>query len=327
MFEQLIYECRDCFARSRSKRAPRPGAAGPVKDLDPRDAIPRELWPHYIELLRAGTVVWGCIAQANANLFAPGDRDHPANIIYSCTSAFDDNPGRLADIAHAVFQLKNTTPADPELATIAALITDEFNCAEKEPLPRQLTEGHDVYFACTLVHRSRLPNGILSDSVFPLLVCPQRTPANMILPLRYWPRELAGRWGQLGQLLDRTPLRPPVAPLPPASPGPPPLPAGERAEVISLTPVAVRAIRKLARTHQMPDPYYLSVRVTRTALGFHHRVELAPDWDREREFCIECSGLWVLVDWTEMPFLTGSVIDYRDSIYGSGFLVRNPNAP
>jgi hypothetical protein len=174
------------------------GIVGVAREMIRQDAIPDRLLPHYTKLLRSGTVVWGHTAQANTRLYNPGPDDPPANTLYSPDVYFDRSPHHLDDIARALYDLKGTTPRDPELARVAAIMTDEYNCVEKEPLPAQLTEGHDVYLTSTLIHRSRLPDRVLSDRLFPLLVCPGETPANMILPLPYWPEELVEAWGSPG---------------------------------------------------------------------------------------------------------------------------------
>ena len=44
------------------------------------------------------------------------------------------------------------------------------------------------------------------------------------------------------------------------------------------------------------------------------------DWDFEQE------GIRVLIDSMSMQYLTGAVIDYKDDIQGSRFVIENPNA-
>jgi hypothetical protein len=90
----------------------------------------------YRLLLEQGRVVWGAVAQANTGLFVRGPRDLPANTVYSLDPHFDAAPEALRAIAHGVFEVKETTPPDPEVARMAALIADEKNHAHDIPLPR-----------------------------------------------------------------------------------------------------------------------------------------------------------------------------------------------
>jgi iron-sulfur cluster assembly accessory protein len=59
--------------------------------------------------------------------------------------------------------------------------------------------------------------------------------------------------------------------------------------------------------------------------GFQYRFEL----DRERapdDLIIEHAGASVFIDPASMDLLAGSELDYTDSLMGSHFAVRNPNA-
>jgi iron-sulfur cluster assembly protein len=332
MFADWIRDCRREWSRGRAGWLGMIGLGSPAAELDLRETIPESLRPHYLELARHGAVVWGHTAQANRQLYSPGYEDLPCNTIYSPSPYFDSRPDRLAEVADAVYALKDTGPADPELADVAATITDEFNGVEKQRLPERLTDGREVYLAWTIVHRPRLPEGVLSDRLLPLVIAPGKTRANMILPLRYWARPLVDHWGRLDDLLRRrTENRrgaadgaEPVAEAPPVALAEEAL-AEREARLIDVTPRAARMIRKLARQCGMAEPYYLAVAVTQTEKGPRHRTDLAPTWDRQREVCIECGEVRVLIPKDQVSLLAGAVVDFRESIYGTGFLVRNPN--
>ena len=59
--------------------------------------------------------------------------------------------------------------------------------------------------------------------------------------------------------------------------------------------------------------------------GFQYELKLedapAPD-----DLVIEGNGQKVLVDPESLPFLSGSVIDFKDELIGARFAVENPNA-
>ena len=57
--------------------------------------------------------------------------------------------------------------------------------------------------------------------------------------------------------------------------------------------------------------------------GFQY--QLAFDEQRETDTVFESHGLKLLVDTTSLPYVSGSVIDYVDSLQGAGFQVNNPN--
>src|SRR3954447_23894385 len=57
--------------------------------------------------------------------------------------------------------------------------------------------------------------------------------------------------------------------------------------------------------------------------GFQYN--LAFDQQRDGDAVFEDRGLKLMVDRTSLPYVTGSIIDYVDSMQGAGFQVSNPN--
>jgi iron-sulfur cluster insertion protein len=48
--------------------------------------------------------------------------------------------------------------------------------------------------------------------------------------------------------------------------------------------------------------------------------------DKEDDLAIEKSGVRLVIDSVSMQYLMGAEIDYEDSLEGSRFVIRNPNA-
>src|ERR1700689_3447121 len=57
--------------------------------------------------------------------------------------------------------------------------------------------------------------------------------------------------------------------------------------------------------------------------GFQY--QLAFDEQRESDIVFESHGLKLLVDGESLQFVSGSTIDYEESLQGAGFKVNNPN--
>jgi iron-sulfur cluster assembly protein len=57
--------------------------------------------------------------------------------------------------------------------------------------------------------------------------------------------------------------------------------------------------------------------------GFQY--QLAFDEQRDGDIVFESHDLKLLVDEESLPFVSGSVIDYEESLQGAGFKVSNPN--
>jgi hypothetical protein len=145
-------------------------------------------------LLDHGQVVWGCIVQANALLFEPGEGDSPAAVIYSDDPYLDAEPEELGYIAHQLFELKGRTEVDADVRQFAASITDERTRDAKLIVPPRLTGGRRVYYTAIMVIRAHLPDGVLRDAMLPLLVLPDRTPWTLVLPSHFWSPSLVLQW-------------------------------------------------------------------------------------------------------------------------------------
>jgi iron-sulfur cluster assembly accessory protein len=57
--------------------------------------------------------------------------------------------------------------------------------------------------------------------------------------------------------------------------------------------------------------------------GFQY--QLAFDEQRDSDIVFESHGLKLLVDSESLQFVSGSTIDYQESLQGAGFKVENPN--
>ena len=59
--------------------------------------------------------------------------------------------------------------------------------------------------------------------------------------------------------------------------------------------------------------------------GFSYGFTLDEE-QNEDDFVIDQPGLTVIVDSMSMQYLQGAVIDYKEEINGSSFVITNPNA-
>jgi len=59
--------------------------------------------------------------------------------------------------------------------------------------------------------------------------------------------------------------------------------------------------------------------------GFNYGFTLDEE-QNEDDFIIEEGGIKILVDSMSMQYLQGAVIDYKDELMGSNFVISNPNA-
>lgn len=91
--------------------------------------------------------------------------------------------------------------------------------------------------------------------------------------------------------------------------------------------VTERAFERLAEiAEDTGEPKALRVAVLGGGCsGFQYEFALE-DGPVEGDTVIESQGQRVLIDPESLPFLAGSVVDFRDELIGARFAVENPNA-
>lgn len=97
--------------------------------------------------------------QANSILYEHDPRDAPAMVVFASDPRF--GPDRLAALANQIFDLKSQSDLPPVLATASAgpRASDEsWHYHRRFPIPRELTQGVQVYAADIWVHRPFLLN-------------------------------------------------------------------------------------------------------------------------------------------------------------------------
>jgi iron-sulfur cluster assembly protein len=95
--------------------------------------------------------------------------------------------------------------------------------------------------------------------------------------------------------------------------------------VVSLSDAAAAKLRDLTKEEANPN---IGLRVyvySGGCSGFRYGMRLE-DQPTAEDRVLEANGVKVYVDGQSIPLLTGSEIDYVDTLMGAGFTVNNPNA-
>jgi iron-sulfur cluster assembly accessory protein len=94
--------------------------------------------------------------------------------------------------------------------------------------------------------------------------------------------------------------------------------------VISMTPTAAEKVRELIQQENDPT---LGLRVFVAGGGCSGlQYGMTLDEEQEGDTVISMEGIKVFVDDMSVGYISGSEIDYVDSLMGAGFTVNNPNA-
>ena len=96
------------------------------------------------------------------------------------------------------------------------------------------------------------------------------------------------------------------------------------AETLTLTPAAAERIAWIAQKQTKPAILRLSVEGGGCS-GFQYKFEMAnaPEGD---DAVSETDGVRLVVDPISLDLVSGSVVDYVDSLGGAAFRVENPQA-
>lgn len=147
---------------------------------------------HLSHLYKEGRVVMAHIVQANRLLFSDDNAcSCPAEIVYDISgkATIDE----LALTAHQLFQLKHTTPDDPELQKYAEHLSNEHTQLFSH-VPKVIT-NKDLVTTTMFIWRPHLPNGVLSYGYFPILISDTHQGVATVLPAQFWQNsELYQNW-------------------------------------------------------------------------------------------------------------------------------------
>ena len=96
------------------------------------------------------------------------------------------------------------------------------------------------------------------------------------------------------------------------------------AQALTLTEAAANRVGTIARKQGKPAILRLSVEGGGCS-GFQYKFDLADAADAE-DMVSETAGVRLVVDPVSLELVTGSVVDFVESLGGAAFKVENPNA-
>ena len=96
------------------------------------------------------------------------------------------------------------------------------------------------------------------------------------------------------------------------------------AETLTLTPAAAKRVAWIAQRQARPAILRLSVEGGACS-GFQYKFDLAETVEPDDRVC-ETDGVWLVVDPVSLDLVTGSTVDFVESLGGAAFKVENPQA-
>jgi iron-sulfur cluster assembly accessory protein len=102
--------------------------------------------------------------------------------------------------------------------------------------------------------------------------------------------------------------------------------SAQRPEIVSLTPRAIEAVKRVRTQEGLPAERPLRVAVVGGGCsGFSYQLNF-DDGSQEGDRVLELDGVRVVVDAASAQYLQGTEIDFVASLHGGGFKFSNPKA-
>jgi iron-sulfur cluster assembly protein len=105
----------------------------------------------------------------------------------------------------------------------------------------------------------------------------------------------------------------------------PEIPTQSEAPLVVLSEAAAGKLQELVAAEQSPSMGLRVYVYSGGCSGFRYGMMLE-DQPSNEDITVESRGIKVYVDPQSTQYLTGSEIDYLDTLMGAGFTVNNPNA-
>ncbi|GAB6166456.1 iron-sulfur cluster assembly accessory protein [Thermostilla marina] len=96
---------------------------------------------------------------------------------------------------------------------------------------------------------------------------------------------------------------------------------------VTLTDKALGEVKRLMQENDLPDSTVLRVAILSGGCsGFEYSLLFDESADAENDVLCEQSGVRIAVSREHLQYLSGTVIDYHDSLMKRGFVFNNPMA-
>jgi hypothetical protein len=159
-------------------------------------------------LYQQGHVVWGCVVDTPESMYHAGDEHCVGEIIYDPTGR--TTPAKLSELAQQLYQLRGKKARHPDQVMYIQHANTEHSRLSYHPYPASLSE-YPVRISNIWFWRDHLPNGMLSMTYFPIVICHDEKHLGqaMVLPAWFWPKKLRDEWltislKKMGKNLDLT---------------------------------------------------------------------------------------------------------------------------
>ena len=277
------------------------------------------IYEHERTILDEGQVRWGAVIHANSTLLTPGTGTSGAQVVYSLDGKVSF--GNLVSVTSACAQLKGTKPDHPDELRLADMLTDEYERALDWPIPKTIAGDHKLYTTIVMTPRELLPGRVLVEYNFPILV-DVRTKMAVLVPSYYWEPGFRKEWHAKAKAVTREWKEQQKA-----HKGYVREDYGADFQPVSLTEAAEKKIQTIIEEYLESDrSIWVRIGVNISKGKGSYTLAFDISTHAKKDYTYEWNGFPLVVAKEHIPYLEGTVVDYKTTKQGTGFAFDNPNA-
>lgn len=187
-YEGMLDTVRKCYRENQHLMVLPPKPAW-LTDENPLIKIYR----NFPDLKKKGYITYGCIVQANAQLYEDGDRDLPADIIIADSPVGEMFPEELIDIANELYRYTEVSSFKvPKAAReVVKQLKDEYDMTTRYiDFKKKGEHPFNIYNIPIMVFREHLYERKIKYKLYPVIFLPENPGVAMLVPSEiYRPRE------------------------------------------------------------------------------------------------------------------------------------------
>lgn len=143
-----------------------------------------------------GKITWGHIIQVNKLMFEKSKSNCPGEVLIWHEQSKPFNPESFELVAEKLYEIKGYSEylKGSDEKEFAAYLENQLIRAYGTKVPMRISDGLDLRVSTVFFQRRHIPNGMITNSLFPILYLDKSPMVVVMVPFNFWPRDLLKNW-------------------------------------------------------------------------------------------------------------------------------------
>jgi hypothetical protein len=143
-----------------------------------------------------GKIAWGHIIQVNNFMFEKSDSNCPGEVLIWLEKSKPFNPDAFELVAEKLYEIKGYSQYldDSDEKEFAEYLENQLIRAYGVKVPSRISDGLNLRVSTVFFQRRHIPNGVITNSLFPVLYLDESPMVAAMVPCKFWPQELLRGW-------------------------------------------------------------------------------------------------------------------------------------